>query len=117
MSKFNCSVGDLAITVRCKLPENRGNIAQIKSAVGMDEWVGAEEPLFTWMCEIATEKGWLAYDFDGYLETAKVGPVPDRYLRHLTPPKGYLMDEFSDSEQLQAQFHEVDFSSQPLEAI
>lgn len=108
MTKLNCSIGDLAITVHCNLPENRGNIVRIRSAIGMDEWIGAEEPLYTWECEIATEHGWLAYDFDGYLETSKVGPVPDKYLRRLTPPESYLMDEFADSEQLQINFHEMD---------
>ena len=38
MSKLNCSVGDLAITVFCNLPENQGNIVRIKSAVGPKGW-------------------------------------------------------------------------------
>jgi len=42
------------------------------------------------------------------LATEKVGPAPDRRLRQIIPPKGYLMDEFADSEQLQMQLHQVD---------
>lgn len=33
------------------------------------------------------------------------------------PLKGYLFDEFSDSEELQSHFHEVDVSLKTLEAI
>lgn len=40
--------------------------------------------------------------------TTKSGPVPDIYLRRLTPPQGYLMTEFSDSEQLQMDFHQTE---------
>jgi hypothetical protein len=108
ITKLNCAVGDLAITVNCNLPENLGNIVRIKSAIGHKGWGCTEDELFTWECEIATEAGWLLYETDGYVSTAKVGPVPDKYLRRLTPPQGYLMDEFADSEQLQMDFHQTD---------
>lgn len=108
ISKLNCEVGDLAITVNCKLPENLGNIVLIKSAIGMKEWGAFEEPMFSWEVEIATEHGWLTYEFEGYTETFKSGPVPDKFLRRITPPKGYLLEEFADSERLQMNFHEID---------
>ena len=107
MSALNCSVGDLAITVFCRLPENTGNIVRIKSAVGYRRWGADEMPLYTWEVEIATEHGCLAYEYSpGYLETQKSGPVPDKYLRRITPPNGYLLEEFADSEELQIDFHE-----------
>ena len=107
MSALNCSVGDLAITVFCKLPENTGNIVRVKSAVGYRRWGADEMPLYTWEVEIATGHGWLAYEYSpGYLETQKCGPVPDKYLRRITPPRGYLLEEFADSEELQTDFHE-----------
>jgi len=108
MPKLNCAVGDLAITVFCNLPENTGNIVRIKSGLGFREWGANSQPLYSWDVEIATEHGWLAYDYDGYLETAKCGPVPDKYLRRITPPRGYLADEFADSEQLQTDFHSIE---------
>ena len=117
MSKLNCSVGDLAITVFCNLPENQGNIVRIKSAVGPQGWGCTENELFTWECEVATEDGYLFYETAGYLTSAKVGPVPDKYLRRITPPKGYLLDEFSESEELQSQFHEVDLPLKSLETL
>ena len=101
MSKLNCSVGDLAITVFCKLPENTGNIVRVKSAVGYRRWGANEMPLYTWEVEIATEHGWLAYEHSpGYLETKKNGPVPDKYLRRITPTEGCSTEELVDSERL-----------------
>jgi len=34
--------------------------------------------------------------------------VPDKYLRRITPPQGYLMEEFADSEQLQMDLLEIE---------
>jgi hypothetical protein len=108
MSKLNCSVGDLAITVFCKLPENTGNIVRVKSAVGYRRWGAKEMPLYTWEVEIATEHGWLAYEHSpGYLETKKNGPVPDKYLRRITPPQGNSIEGFGDQERLEIKFREI----------
>ena len=108
MSKLNCSVGDLAITVNCKLPQNLGNIVRVRAAIGIKEWGGRSEPMFSWDVEIATEHGWLVYEYEDSIEQVKSGPVPDRCLRRITPPKGYLLEEFADSEQVQMNFHELD---------
>lgn len=108
MAKLNCGVGDLAITVRCNFPENLGNIVRIVSAVGFDEWQGHDKLLYTWNVDVATEDGYLYYQGEDGLELYKSGPVPDIYLRRLTPPQGYLMDEFADTEQLQMEFHQTD---------
>jgi len=116
LAKLNCAVGDLAITVNCKLPENLGNIVLIKSAVGMAEWGGSDQPMFSWEVKIATEHGWLVYEYEGYTETLKCGPVPDQYLRRITPPQGYLLEEFADCEQLQVNFHQVDITEVEINA-
>ena len=108
MKQLNCAVGDLAITVNCSLPENLGNIVRVKSAIGMKAWAPSQTRLFTWEVEVATEHGWLAYEYETYSETVKSGPVPDQCLRRITPPQGYLLEEFADSEQMQLNFHEVD---------
>ena len=101
MHKLNCSVGDLAITVNCSLPQNLGNIVRVVSSGGFEEWQGFSELLYTWNVEVATEDGQLFYEGDEGLIGLKEGPVPDKYLRRLTPPQGYLLDEFADCEQLQ----------------
>lgn len=100
-SKLNCSVGDLAITVNCTFPQNLGKIVRIISAIGFDEWQGFDEPLFTWNVVVATEGAKLFYQMEDGIEGFDEGPVPDRYLRRLTPPQNYLLDELIDSEQLQ----------------
>ena len=101
MTKLNCAVGDLAITVKSNLPENLGNIVRIISSKGFQQWPRHEELLYTWNVEVATENGLLHYRYEQELCTTKSGPVPDSYLRRLTPPQGYLLEEFADSEQLQ----------------
>lgn len=107
-TKLNCAVGDLAITVNCKIPENLGNIVRIISSGGFQEWQGYSELLYTWNVEVATEGGALFYEVEDGIETYTSGPAPDIYLRRLTPPQGYLLEEFTDSEQLQMDFHEVE---------
>jgi hypothetical protein len=108
MSKLNCSIGDLAITVQCNIPENLGNIVRIITAEGFKEWEGHDQPIYTWNVEVATEGGALYYQGEDGLEAYLSGPVPDRCLKRLTPPKGYLIDEFEDSTQLQMDLHVID---------
>ena len=107
-TKLNCAVGDLAITVNCKIPQNLGNIVRIISSGGFQEWQGYSELLYTWNVEVATEGGALFYEVEDGIEAYTSGPAPDIYLRRLTPPQGYLLEEFTDSEQLQMDFHEVE---------
>ncbi|QWD60760.1 hypothetical protein [Polynucleobacter sp. MWH-UH35A] len=106
--KLNCEVGDLAITVDCRIPANLGNIVRIISAEGFSEWEGHDQPLYTWNVEVATTGGVLFYKDENGLGAYTAGPAPDKYLRRLTPPKGYLLEEFSESEQLQMEFYEQD---------
>ena len=101
MEKLNCSVGDLAITVKANLPVNLGNIVRIIGSKGLQEWEGQDEPLYTWDVEIVGEDRYLHYDYDGEIVKVKEGPAPDQYLRRLTPPQGYQLDEIFDSEPVQ----------------
>ena len=107
-AKLNCAVGDLAITINCKLPQNLGNIVRIVSSVGFDEWQGYSELLYTWNVEVATEGGALFYENENVIEAYTSGPAPDIYLRRITPPQGYLMEEFTDSEQLQLDLLDIE---------
>jgi hypothetical protein len=86
MHKLNCQLGDLAITVDCSCPENRGNIVKITGSRGFESWGTNEELLFIWDVEIANPEGWLVYESNGYAETYKVGSVPDKCLRRICPP-------------------------------
>ena len=108
MNRLNCSVGDLAITVNCDVPANLGTIVQIKSAIGMKRWGPNKTELFSWQVEVATENGFLVYEYEDYSEAVKSGAVPDKCLRRITPPKGYLLEEFADAEPLQMNLHLID---------
>ena len=108
MTKFNCSVGDLAITVKYRIPENMGKIVRIVSAQGFQEWVGGDTLLYTWNVEAATVEGYLNYQGAEGLEARKTGPVPDECLRRLTPPAGYAMKATRDTEPLQMPFPEFE---------
>lgn len=111
MKPLNCSIGDLAITVNCSNPKNLGNIVRVISGIGYEEWANHDELVYTWNVEIATEHGLLHYQYqDGEYYSFKAGPVPDSYLRRLTPPKDYLMDEALDSEEMDLHFHKKDLN-------
>jgi len=87
MHKLNCQLGDLAITVDCKCPENLGNIVKITGSHGFDNWgANNEEILFIWEVKIANPDGWLVYESNGCIETYKTGLVPDKCLRRICPP-------------------------------
>lgn len=42
---------------------------------------------------------------------------PNHFAICVTPLRGYLLEEFSESEELQSQFHEVDVSLKNLEIL
>ncbi len=117
MNKLNCSIGDLAITVKANLPANLGNIVRIIGSQGLQEWVGHPEPMHTWDVQIVGEGRYLHYEYDGELVQAKEGPAPDQYLRRLTPPQGYLVDEIFDSEPIQQELFLEDVNHSEEEKV
>ncbi len=112
MSKLNCSIGDLAITVKANLPANLGNIVRIIGSQGLQEWEGQDEPLYTWDVEIVGKDRYLHYNYDGEILKVKEGPAPDQYLRRLTPPQGYQLDEILDSEPIQNELFSEDLEEE-----
>jgi pyruvate/2-oxoacid:ferredoxin oxidoreductase beta subunit len=87
MTKLNCGVGDLAITVTCLNPENLGNIVEILKPLGFRRWINIAEQVFTWEVLAVGENSWLLYEIEGWPVTKKIGYVPDLCLRRITPPK------------------------------
>ncbi len=114
MNKLNCGIGDLAITVKANIPANLGNIVRIIGSQGLQEWEGQDEPLYTWDVEIVGEDRYLHYNHEGEIVRLKEGPVPDRYLRRLTPPQGYQLDEILNSEPIQSKLLIGDFEEETL---
>ena len=105
MIHVNCTVGDLAIVVRSHNPENLGSVVLIKSSKGLISW-GKGDPEQTWLCEISSN-GWLVYDNKGYTTSSKIGLIPDRCLKPITPPKNHLFDDQCENEQLNLNLSEV----------
>jgi len=114
--KLNCNIGDLAITVKCHCPENLGSIVRIKKSKGLIAWAGEDALMQIWEVEVASSNGWLVYEQNGMIESYKVGPAPDAYLRRLMPPTYSLHHEFVDAQQLQMDFHEVETQDDLIEA-
>jgi hypothetical protein len=88
MTKLNCGVGDLAITVNCINPENMGNIVYILRPDGYRQCNYQEDKVFTWEVLVVGANSWLLYEIDGWPVSKKIGSVPDYCLRRITPPKG-----------------------------
>jgi hypothetical protein len=87
MTKLNCGVGDLAITVNCINPENMGNIVYILRPDGYRQCNYQEDKVFTWEVLVVGANSWLLYEIDGWPVSKKIGSVPDYCLRRITPPK------------------------------
>jgi hypothetical protein len=98
MKSLNCSVGDLAITIKCHCPENLGTIVRIKESKGVISWPQQEELMQVWGVEVLSKNKWLVYELNGVISTFKEGPVPDKFLRRLTPPNRSLCNEAETSE-------------------
>lgn len=88
MTKRNCKVGDLAVTVTCELVVNLGKIVRIEAPAGWRQW----QPwgrVFVWKVSVLSGAGsGLVYEYpDGWVEECFVGGVPDCLLRPITPPR------------------------------
>jgi hypothetical protein len=82
---LNCKAGDLAITVKCEIPENLGRIVRVLRSNGIEHW-SEHGPLHTWEVQTLSEADTLTYVIKGRLCFKSTGPVPDAFLRPLHPP-------------------------------
>ena len=87
MEKLNCSIGDLAMVVKCSLPINQGTIVYIQSAKGEMKWQNSKDPLFTWNVVVMTAGKKLIYGVGEKTEAFDFGLVADCTLVPITPPK------------------------------
>jgi hypothetical protein len=89
MTKLFCKVGDLAITVRAEVPENLGRIVHIVRPLGAQPWSDFGEVHLWWAEVLPGSLSQLHYlQLNGALEQKSQGPVPDLFLRPITPPEG-----------------------------
>ena len=82
---LNCQLGDLAITVKCEIPENLGRIVRVVAFNGIEHW-SDYGPMQTWEVQTLSESDTLTYVIKGKLCFKSKGPVPDAFLRPLHPP-------------------------------
>ena len=83
MTYLNCSIGDLAITVRAHNPENIGRIVRIVGSHGVLWWHGFSGGTHIWQVEVASAGTFLVYEADGSKRYATSGMCPDAFLRRL----------------------------------
>jgi len=108
MQRLNCAKWDLAIVVNCHYLENSGRIVRVVASLGEQEWENIEGLAHIWVVEIATKHGLLMYQNKQSNFTSKLGPVPDKFLRRLSPPEDFLQNDVPDHEQLQLNFSKLD---------
>ena len=113
MQRLNCAKWDLAIVINCHFLENSGRIVRVISSLGEQEWENIEGLTHIWVVEIATKHGSLIYQNKQGCFTSKLGPVPDKFLRRLSPPKDLLQNDVPDNEQLQLNFSDLDQIHRP----
>jgi hypothetical protein len=83
--KLNCKVGDLAITVKCHVPDNLGKIVQIIAYEGLREWPNYPDPIPVWLIRAYSGKDGLSYQFpDGTVRKTTGGLAPDCFLKPIS---------------------------------
>ncbi len=83
--KLNCKAGDLAITVKCDLPDNLGKIVQIIAYEGLREWPRYPDPIPVWLIKAYSGSKSLSYLYpDGTVQKSNVGLAPDCFLRPIS---------------------------------
>lgn len=83
--KLNCKPGDLAITIKCDVPDNLGKIVQIIAYEGLQEWPHFSEPIPVWLIRAYSGHQSLSYLYpDGTLKKSSGGLAPDCFLRPIT---------------------------------
>jgi hypothetical protein len=108
MQVLNCAKWDLAIVVNSHYLENSGKIVRVIASLGEQEWGNIEGLTHIWVVEIATKHGLLMYQNKQGNFNSKLGPVPDKFLRRLSPPEDLLQNDVPYHEQLQLNFSYLD---------
>ncbi len=83
--KLNCKVGDLAITIKCQVPDNLGKIVQIIAYEGLQEWPHYPDPIPVWLIRAYSGSKSLSYLYpDGTVQKSNGGLAPDCFLRPIS---------------------------------
>lgn len=99
MSKPRFGLGEIALTAYNRFSENRGKIILLKEYLGRLNWPQINEPQHVWLVECACQSTYLYYLYpkDRELTRASSGPMPECFLRRITPECGQLVLELFES--------------------
>jgi len=98
---FNCELGCIAMIVKSKFSINQGIIVKVIEPMGLMHWPDIDWGVIpVWRVQVLAQGHTICYHLPikGKLRHEKVGLVPDRFLRSLTPLSGQLRFEFEDYE-------------------
>ena len=98
---LNCELGCIAMITNSKFSVNRGLIVKVIEPMGLMRWPDFGLSVFpVWRVQVLAQGHTICYHLPkkGELRHEKVGLVPDRFMRSLTPLSGQLRFEFEDYE-------------------
>ena len=96
-----CELGSIAMITKSKFSINQGIIVKVIEPMGLMRWPGfGTQVIVIWRVEVLSQERMIRYLLPrkGVLLREKIGLVPDRFLRPLTPLTGQLRFEFEDYE-------------------
>jgi hypothetical protein len=95
MNSNRFGVGEIALTAHNRFTENRGKTVLLKEYLGRLKWPQINEPQHVWLVECACWSTYLYYLYprDRKLTRAKSGPMPECFLRRITPESGQVVLE------------------------
>ena len=98
---LRCELGSIAMIVDSKFSINRGLIVKVIEPLGLLHWPDYEwDVIPVWRVRVLAQGHTICYHLPkkGELLHQKLGLVPDRFLRCLTPLSGQMRFEFEDYE-------------------
>jgi hypothetical protein len=98
---LRCELGSIAMITNSKFSVNRGLIVKIIEPMGLMHWPEIDwDVIPVWRVKVLAQGHTICYHLPkkGELRHEKVGLVPDRFLRCLTPLSGQMRFEFEDYE-------------------
>lgn len=99
--RIRCELGCIATITKSKFSINQGIIVRVIEPMGLMRWPGfGTEVIVIWRVEVLCQESAIRYHLPrkGELRKQKIGLVPDRFMRPITPLTGQMRFEFEDYE-------------------
>ena len=98
---LHCELGSIAMITQGKFSINKGIIVKVIEPMGLMHWPDIDWGVIpVWRVKVLAQGHTICYHLPnkGELRHERVGLVPDRFLRCLTPLSGQMRFEFEDYE-------------------